>query len=185
MHRQPTLDLLTDYRARYPRETEAVERYTDFVRTHTDCFDRSLAVGHVTGSAWLVNGAGTHVLLTHHRKLGRWLQLGGHADGDNDPLRVAMREASEESGLRGIEPVDTALFDLDIHAIPARGDEPEHSHYDLRFALRARGAEDFTVSDESHDLAWVRIDDLASMTDERSMLRMAAKWIDLAESLIA
>lgn len=174
MHREPLLKLLAEYGTRRADQNETVERYTQFVRDHADCFERSLAVGHVTGSAWLVNEAGTHVLLTHHRKLGRWLQLGGHADGESDVLGVAMREACEESGLSSIEVMDEGIFDLDIHLIPARGDEAAHYHYDARFALRAVGDEGFVVSEESHDLAWVAIDDLGSKTDEESMLRMAA-----------
>jgi 8-oxo-dGTP pyrophosphatase MutT (NUDIX family) len=125
-----------------------VERFLAFVREHEHCFERECFPGHVTGSAWLVNGAGTHVLLTHHKKLGRWLQLGGHADGETDPLVAATREAEEESGLV-VEPVREAVFDVDIHEIPARGPDPLHLHYDVRFALRCRENEDFRVSDST------------------------------------
>ena len=112
---------------------------------------------------------------THHRKLNRWLQLGGHSDGDHEQLRVACREAAEESGL-AVVPVATALFDIDIHPIPARRGDPAHLHYDARFALRVVGNEGYRLSDESHALSWVRIDDLATVTIEPSMLRMAQKW---------
>jgi 8-oxo-dGTP pyrophosphatase MutT (NUDIX family) len=115
------------------------------------------------------------VLLTHHRKLGRWLQLGGHADGDEDALRVALREAREESGL-DVAPVSSRLFDVDVHEIPARGPDPVHLHYDLRFAIRAIASEAFRVSDESHALRWVSIDRIRTLTEETSILRMAAKW---------
>ncbi|NIP15073.1 MAG: NUDIX domain-containing protein [Pseudomonadales bacterium] len=175
MHRRRLIGLLEDYGRGHPAETAVVGRFLAFVREHERCFERDCFPGHVTGSAWLVNGAGTHVLLTHHKKLDRWLQLGGHADGEADPLLAAMREAEEESGLV-VEPVGEAVFDVDIHEIPARGRDPVHLHYDVRFALRCRGSEAFRVSDESHDLAWVPVADLSDYTREESVLRMARKW---------
>ena len=86
---------LREYGARWPAEAETVRRFIEFLATHPDAFARSLACGHVTGSAWLVDRAGARVLLTHHKKLGIWVQLGGHADGDADAFRVARREAEE------------------------------------------------------------------------------------------
>jgi 8-oxo-dGTP pyrophosphatase MutT (NUDIX family) len=154
-----------------------VELFAGFARTHAECCERSLSIGHFTGSAWLVSRDGERVLLTHHRKLDRWLQPGGHADGDGNLARVALREAEEETGLRGLE-VESALFDLDRHRIPARGTEPEHWHYDLRFVVRATDNEDFIVSEESHALAWRRIDELADDPEaDASLRRMAEKWL--------
>ena len=177
MHRKPLLELLRNYRETWPAEIEMADRLIDFVTGNPDCFERSLAIGHVTGSAWLVNAAGTHVLLTHHRKLDMWLQLGGHADGNADIADVARSEALEESGLEGIVPVTPEIFDIDIHRIPARKSEAAHYHHDIRFALQATGGEGYIVSDESHDLAWVEIARLADVTTEPSMLRMAEKWL--------
>ena len=176
MHRNSLLQLIADYRRRHPEEGEVIDRFESFVRSHEDCFLRSLEVGHVTGSAWVVNAEGDRTLLTHHRKLNKWLQFGGHADGHHDVLEVARREAYEESGLEAIEPVSSQIFDLDIHPIPARKSEPGHLHYDVRFALRATGSEAFTVSDESHELAWVVCDRLEQYTDEWSMIRLRNKW---------
>lgn len=184
MHRRGLIRLLEDYGRGHPAESAVVERFLAFVRGHERCFERDCFPGHVTGSAWLVNGAGTHVLLTHHKKLGRWLQLGGHADGETDPLLAATREAEEESGL-AVEPVGEAVFDVDIHEIPARGPDPLHLHYDVRFALRCRENEDFRVSDESHDLAWVPLANLSEYTKEESVLRMARKWADSANFGVA
>jgi 8-oxo-dGTP pyrophosphatase MutT (NUDIX family) len=177
MHRTSLLQALDHYRAQYADEGELIERFTNFVKTYPDCFERSLDVGHVTGSAWLVNEPGTHVLLTHHRKLNMWIQLGGHADGDADVQRVALTEAREESGLARIEPIGDTIFDVDIHAIPARGADPAHFHYDVRFAFRALGSDAFTVSDESHALAWCAIEQIPELTPEVSMHRMARKWL--------
>ena len=152
------------------------DRLIDFVTTYPSCFERSLKVGHVTGSAWVVNLAGTHVLLTHHRKLDKWLQLGGHADGDSDLLRVAQREVQEESSLERVVPLSRTIFDIDIHLIPERGSDPAHYHYDIRYAMHSLGREDYVVSDESHDLSWIEIKNLQCVTNEPSMLRMASKW---------
>jgi len=144
-------------------------------------FARERRAGHFTASAWLVSGDGRRVLLTHHRKLGRWLQLGGHADGDQDLARAALREASEESGLDGLvlepEP-NPVIFDLDRHRIPEHGGVPAHWHYDVRYVVRARGEEAFTVSGESHALAWRPVADLADAPGlDGSVRRMARKWL--------
>lgn len=97
MHRHPLLQQLAAYHAGEPAERALSKRLANFVESHSDCFDRALMTGHITASAWLVNQAGTHVLLTHHRKLDKWLQLGGHVDGHPDVLAAALREAYEES----------------------------------------------------------------------------------------
>ena len=130
-----------------------------------------------TDAVWIGPQDAERVLLTHHRKLNAWLQLGGHADGDADLSRVALREAEEESGLTDLI-VEPAIFDIDRHRIPARPHEPEHWHYDVRYVVRATRGEDFVVGDESHDLAWRRVDELVdSETVDASVRRMAAKWL--------
>lgn len=175
--RGPVLDRLARYaRAADPADAALAGRVARFVSEEPLCFERTTPAGHLTGSAWLVDAAGTRVLLTHHRKLGLWLQLGGHADGDPDLPGVAMREAREESGIKNIFFVSDEIFDVDVHEIPAMRGEPAHLHYDIRFALRAEN-DRFTVGEESHDLAWIDIDRIRERTIEPSMLRMAAKWI--------
>jgi len=176
MHRRPLLSLLADYVAYDCDDAAACDRIVDFVRAHADCFERSLAVGHVTGSAWIVDRARAQCLLTHHRKLDRWLQLGGHADGDADVLAVATREAREESGLASLRAVAGAIFDCDVHAIPERAHEPRHFHYDVRFLFEADPLEPLVVSEESNELAWMPLDglDRRGLMDV-SVLRMARK----------
>lgn len=148
-----------------------------FLASAPGVFERTHVPGHFTGSAWLVSADGERVLLTHHRKLDRWLQLGGHADGDPDLARVALREAEEESGLRDLV-VEPAIFDLDRHLIRARGDEPAHWHYDVRYVVRATGSEDFAVSEESLDLAWWSIPEIARDPQaDASLRRMAQRWL--------
>jgi len=135
--------------------------------------------GHLTGSAWLVSGDGERVLLTHHRKLGRWLQPGGHADGDPDIARVALREATEESGLPGLV-LESGIFDIDRHVIPARADMPGHHHYDVRFVVRATDDEAYVVGQESFDLVWRPITDLVhDPLVDQSIRRMARRWLAL------
>ena len=184
-NRRDLLAALADYRSRQPNEGSVVDRFLALLEDEPRCFARDCFVpGHITGSAWLVDGTRKRVLLTHHKKLGRWLQLGGHADGDEDVLAVAMREAREESSL-AVAPVDAAVFDIDIHEIPARSADPLHCHFDIRFALEATDSEAFRVSVESHDLRWVSIDALGDLTSEISMLRMASKWRERREPLRA
>ncbi|GIK99832.1 MAG: NUDIX hydrolase [Alphaproteobacteria bacterium] len=148
-----------------------------FVAEHPDCLLRSQLSGHLTGSAWVVDATRTRTLLTHHRKLDLWLQLGGHADGDPDLAAVARREAREESGLQRLELVSPAIFDLDRHRIPARKGVPEHWHFDLRFLIEADPMEPLVVSDESHDLAWVDLDRVAALNPEESLARMVRKTL--------
>ena len=160
--------------AQNPNRKTAAGRILYFIRNTLDCFERSHLTGHITGSAWLLNPNGDKVLMTLHRKLQRWLQPGGHADGQTDTLAVAIREAEEESGIHGITPVSEDIFDVDIHLIPARPGEPEHYHYDIRYLLRAPH-EHFIVSDESDALEWWSAADFAARkteTDE-AVLRMA------------
>lgn len=146
-----------------------------FVETHKDCFLRSQLSGHLTGSAWIVSPDRTRTLLTHHRKLDKWLQLGGHADGDPDLLAVALREAREESGLTRLRTVSAAPFDVDRHLIPERKGVPEHFHYDLRFMIEADPTEPLVISNESKDLGWVDVAKVTSLNPEESMARMVRK----------
>jgi len=165
------------YASLWPGEASTVAQFQRLLQAGSQAFRREHVYGHFTGSAWLSSNDGRRVLLTHHRKLGRWLQLGGHADGDMDLARVALREAEEESGLRGLRG-DAEIFDLDRHWIPERGAEPGHWHYDVRYCVSAGVDEAFSVSAESHALAWRDIRDLTLAGDlDRSLQRMAQKWL--------
>ncbi|HTX65667.1 MAG TPA: NUDIX hydrolase [Opitutaceae bacterium] len=177
MHRAAALRLLRAHlpRAADPHEAAMTGEVIRFVEQHADCLVRACAPGHLTGSAWIVDAARRQVLLTHHRKLDKWLQPGGHADGDPDLLAVALREAREETGLTRLRAVSTEVFDVDRHWIPARGGTPGHWHLDLRFLVEADPAEPLVVSDESHDLAWVELARVAALNPEESMLRMVRK----------
>ena len=175
MHRRKLLKLLNEYAERHSEERDTVARFQSFVNEHERCFERDCWAGHITGSAWLVDPEQSSILLTHHKKLGIWVQLGGHSDGDSDTPNVAFKEATEESGLEVLF-LSEQIFDLDIHEIPARKEDPAHYHYDVRFAFVAK-TRDYRVSEESHDLSWIPIQDLAGVTTEESMLRMQRKWL--------
>jgi 8-oxo-dGTP pyrophosphatase MutT (NUDIX family) len=169
-------DQLADYRHRWPQEDAVVAEFLALLQDRENPFRRERLAGHFTGGAWLVSADGQRILMTHHRKLGRWLQLGGHADGDTDMALVALKEAEEESGLPGLTVERDAIFDLDRHWIPERRDVPGHWHYDVRYVVRAGAVESFIVSEESLDLAWRPIAPMATDADE-SMSRMARKWL--------
>jgi 8-oxo-dGTP pyrophosphatase MutT (NUDIX family) len=150
-----------------------LERLIAFVESEPNCAERAHSFGHLTGSAWVVNKERTKVLLLHHRKLNRWMQTGGHADGEFDLLSVAVREAKEESGLQRIDPVSGAVFDVDIHEIPPFKDIPAHYHFDVRFLLEGDEEEPLVQNEESNGVAWVDLNEIAAYTDEESVLRMA------------
>ena len=160
-------------------EARALATIREFVTSEPHCFDREHAAGHVTGSAWVLDRERRQVLLTHHRKLDLWLQLGGHADGDSDLARVALREAREESGVDAIVLLSDAVFDVDVHLIPARGHEVAHYHYDVRYVFEADRAVPLRVSRESKALAWVALDRVAAIATDASVLRMVAKSLAL------
>jgi 8-oxo-dGTP pyrophosphatase MutT (NUDIX family) len=185
MHRQPLLELLDAYQKRHPEESACVEKIRALTRAHEDCFLRDCQPGHITASSWIVSHDLERVLLTHHRKLGLWLQLGGHADGDPNALEVALREAREESGMqrfRVVESDATGLpFDLDVHRIPAHEHEPAHEHHDLRFLLVAEPGQSLIMSHESNDLRWFSAAELPAILHEESLLRMQRKARALLE----
>jgi 8-oxo-dGTP pyrophosphatase MutT (NUDIX family) len=175
MIRNILLSKLRQYKGADRREEEMRVRIIRFIEQEKNCFERSLLAGHITASALIVNKERTRTLLTHHHKLEKWLQLGGHSDGDPNTLHVALREAEEESGLKHIEPVNENIFDVDIHKIPERKNEPAHFHYDVRFLFEADDSEPLVITSESKDLAWVPLKDIEQYTTEESMLRMIRK----------
>ena len=118
----------------HPETLAAREQILEFCGQHADALHRSCLSGHLTGSALVVDPGRNQALLLHHAKLDRWLQPGGHADGDGNLAAVALREAEEETGIEGLRVVTPAI-DLDVHGIPTRGDEPEHLHLDVRFLI--------------------------------------------------
>jgi 8-oxo-dGTP pyrophosphatase MutT (NUDIX family) len=179
MHRRTLLELLEKFAVSplcTSSETAAHARILDFVTRQPACFERATPEGHITGSAWILDHARAACLLTHHKKLNLWLQPGGHADGDSDVQAVAHREAREESGIPDLTLLSPEIFDVDVHVIPARKQDPEHLHFDIRFAFVALEGAQYVVSDESHALAWVKRDEVSTYNTDDSVLRLADKW---------
>lgn len=167
-----------DYGQRWPAEQATVDAFVALLEDPQNPFLRQRLAGHFTGSAWVASVDGRRTLLTHHRKLDRWLQPGGHADGDTDLARVALTEACEETGVAGLHLEDGVLFDIDRHWIPERGDVPGHWHYDARYVVRSGVDERYAVSHESHALAWREVAVVvADPASDASMRRMAGKWL--------
>lgn len=180
MQRESLLEALARYSAFDTAEREMVSRLTEFVGQHEDCFRRTLTAGHVTGSAWILDLDRSHTLLTFHRKLGRWLQLGGHWEEGEQVLETALREAHEESGLAVIRPISYEIFDIDIHPIPPKNQEPEHLHYDVRFVFEADRRAALMASPESRELAWVPLHRVGALNSDPCIARMVAKSAALA-----
>ncbi len=169
------IQLIKNYSERYPDEKVAITMLS-FIEDEKNHFSRSNHHGHFTGSAWILNPDKSKILMTHHKKIGKWLQLGGHADGEKDLLKVSQREAIEESGMNNFVTLSDEIFDMDIHEIPPIGSDPKHLHYDIRFLLEADpDKESLTISNESHDVAWIPLDQIAHYNSEKSIMRMVDK----------
>jgi len=179
------LALLDRYQLRSAQESEKIDRIRCLVLERARCFDRDCFPGHITASAWIVSRESRAVLLTHHRKLDRWLQIGGHTDGEADVLAAALREAEEESGLADFEPMPVAtgpeILDVDIHLIPAWADEPAHEHHDIRFLLRVSEAQTIRRQEsESKAIRWFPGEGIEARLAQESlahMARKAASWL--------
>lgn len=163
--------LLEAYSARDTAQDLTRRRMLAFAREHPGALHRTCLAGHFTASALLLDAAGERALLTHHRKLGRWLQIGGHCDGDGDPTAVAARELLEESGIAAIH-VAPHPVDLDIHTIPARKHEPEHLHLDVRFLAHAPAGAVPVPNHESLELRWFTPDELSGINTDDSVIRL-------------
>ena len=169
---------LAAHAAACPQQAALARQFAALLDDAHNPFVRERLEGHFTGSAWLVSADGQRVLLMHHRKLERWLQPGGHADGDTDLAAVALKEASEESGLAQLALQDGVIFDLDRHWIPERASVPGHWHFDVRYVVRCVGSEAFVANAESLALAWREVKDIAQDAGaDDSLRRMAARWL--------
>lgn len=180
MTRADLIALLGRYAERHPDEHGMTRRILDLLEGEPRCFERDCFPGHITASAWIVSRESRKVLLTHHRKLDRWLQLGGHTDGDSDVLASALREAREESGIVELVSIPSGgeprILDVDVHEIPARTTEPAHQHHDIRFLLEAsEHAPLARQRSESKALRWFPAAGIEARFSEESLARMARK----------
>jgi len=178
----PDLAVARHLLAAWDAPTLAQERTRDrilaFLDEHPeDAHHRTCLAGHLTASALLLDASGERALLTFHAKLGKWLQLGGHCDGDANLAAVALREAIEESGIEDLT-IDPMPVDLDVHPIPARKSEPEHLHLDTRFLVFAPEGARERPGEESLELRWFtreEVDELETDDSVRRLLRIASE----------
>lgn len=179
MYREHLLCEVKEYAQRHPEEKDCVQRFQTLLESRKDCFLRSCPRGHVTASAWILSDDGRRSVLAHHRKLGRWIQAGGHCDGDPQPWRTAIREAQEETGLWDLRLLlqdgRVQPIDLDVHTVPAAEGEPAHEHFDVRYLIIALPGQTLRASKESYEVRWVGWEELGRFTTEESVLRLADK----------
>ncbi len=174
MDRTGLQQLLAGYQTPYPVEQAYVPRMLTLLDDPL-AYSRERLAGHFTASAWVVNEAHSHALLLLHRKLNRWLQPGGHADGNENLRAVAAKELFEETGLNA-QPQANAIFDLDIHEIPERKGVPAHLHYDVRFLFIVPQNSVVTINEESKAVNWQPLPWLAAeYAADESIGRMVNK----------
>ncbi|MDH5671034.1 MAG: NUDIX hydrolase [Myxococcales bacterium] len=160
------------------RENAHRERMLGLCEAAGDPFDRArLEPGHFTASGFVLSPTGDALLLIHHKKLGRWLQPGGHVEPDDgDLLGAALREVREEVGVLDLSPLLPQPYDLDVHTIPAHGGVGTHEHFDVRFLLRAQSLE-LQTSDEVAGARWVPLAELTAEPADASVQRVARKLL--------
>lgn len=142
----------------------------DFVDTHADALHRSCTEGHLTGSALVVDDDGRHLVVLHHRKLRRWLQPGGHCDGNANLAAVALDEATEETGIEGLV-VDPVAIDIDAHQVDPPSEGP-HVHCDVRYLVLAPPGATLAGNEESTDIRWAVPDELVDLGADEGLVRM-------------
>ncbi len=147
----------------------------NFINQHHYIFGKKNKVGHITASAFIINEDKSKILLTYHKKLKKWLQLGGHTEENETIIEAAIREAKEESGLESLRLLSQDIYDIDVHKIPKTNNEPGHKHYDIRFIFEACECELLKINHESSDLKWVLMRDLESYTTNQSIIRLREK----------
>ncbi|MDG9713275.1 NUDIX hydrolase [Streptomyces sp. DH10] len=152
----------------YEDQAELRQAYLDHLAEHPDGLWKACHAGHITASALVIDPEAGRVLLTLHRKLRMWLQMGGHCEpGDGSLAAAALREATEESGVSGLSLLPGGPVRLDRHPIPP----PCHWHFDVQYAVLAPPGAAHTVSDESLDVRWFGYDEVAGVADE-SVVRL-------------
>lgn len=177
MTRIEVIELLRQHKTRFIEELAFVKRSIAYLEYNQNSFFREHTPMHVTGSTWVVNPNRDHILMLHHKKLDQWFQPGGHADGDENIIQVALKETSEETGLspQQLKLVSKQIFDVDIHTIQANRKEPRHEHIDIRFLVEIDDEIPIPGNDESHQIIWVRNFEVAQFNNNRSTYRMLEK----------
>jgi 8-oxo-dGTP pyrophosphatase MutT (NUDIX family) len=172
--------LLEKYLSSIEEEKAYQARMINLINNYgKEALSRDLLHAHFTASVWLVNRNFSQVLLLKHAKLNKWLQPGGHADGDVNLLEVAKKELEEETGLKSVQLEREGIFDIDIHEIPEKNDAPTHEHFDIRFIMSTDTPEKVIINKESLKYKWINLKEIEAFTQNKSILRMAQKTLEL------
>jgi 8-oxo-dGTP pyrophosphatase MutT (NUDIX family) len=176
----PVAALLARHRPRDSAEAADLDRSRELARTAADPWLRSRRL-HFTASALVVHPASARVLLRWHQRQQAWLQVGGHGDpGETDPVAIALREGREETGLGDLVPwPDASLLQVAIVDVPAREDEPDHQHADLRFMLATADPDAARPESPDAPLRWLTIPQAREATTEGNVRDLLGR----AESL--
>jgi 8-oxo-dGTP pyrophosphatase MutT (NUDIX family) len=179
MSRENLIKKLEVYKPMNSVETDDRDCMLAFLNAHEDCFERSQLSGHVTGSSWIVNTGWDKILLLHHIGLDKWLQPGGHCDGNPSPMETAFQEAEEETGLRP-RLISEEIFDISAQNIPVKGDVPAHIHYDIRYLFEADENLPLVLEEgKASELRWVPLDDIEDLVgDDKIFKETLMRMID-------
>lgn len=156
---QSAIDVLSDWHTTDPAQDTLRHAVLAFLDARADACLRECVPGHITASALVIDHSGTNALLTLHPRIGRWVQLGGHCEPDDETVvAAALREATEESGISGLT-IEPKVAALHVHPLTCSLGTPTR-HLDVQFVVRAPDGAEFTRSDESLDLKWWPLNDL-------------------------
>ena len=153
----------------------------NLLENHSNALDRNCRPGHLTGSSLIIRPEDSRVLVLFHAKLPRWLQPGGHADGDGDMARVALREAIEETGIPELVVVEPVI-DLDIHVVEPPH-EDAHEHHDVRYLVLAPEGARPVTNYESTGFQWLDQDEINQIDPDDGFVRMVERGLTMLSTL--
>lgn len=166
-----TLEEIKSYQPFNEQEASDKQAMLSFLASHLDAYSRENLSGHMTASCWILNQTHDKVLFAFHNLYQSYAWLGGHADGEEDLLKVALKEAKEESGLSNVKPISKEIFSLEILSVEGHIKKekyvPSHLHYNLTYLLEADENETLSIkSDENSSLAWFSFDEALKVSKE-------------------